>query len=790
MFGLDDDIMRQLRATFKVEAAEHIQAMNRVLLALENNPEGEERARLLEEIFREAHSLKGAAGAADFGEVEATAHKLESVFGAARSGKLTLTRELCDVLYAGIDAVNIIVEASLAEKPHSLDLLSLYQRLDEAEQGHNGFIHNPAPGVEPVAGSLAPTEAANVKQLPAQPLPLPNQTASTAAEPKAARPAKGDERKNRPAHHAPAIEETIRVATSKLDSLMTQAGELLVAGLKIDQRLHDVEEVNRSIEDWNREWLKTRAANSNLLHNADHEAIRPLVKLLDMSQERLRVLSTLVGDLRRGFARDALHLSRVTNDLGEGVMKVRMLPVSTVFDAFPRLVRDVARECGKEVELKTEGGETELDRKVLEEIKDPLIHLLRNCVDHGVEPPDERAQVGKPRQGTVTVKAFQKGNNIVIEVSDDGQGINRARVKQAAVKSGLIDADEAEILSEDETLRLIFASGLSTRFTVTDISGRGIGMDVVRKNVEALQGQVDVETTLGQGTTITLTLPLTLATTQELLVQVDDQTYGIPISAVERIQRIRRGDISQVEGRPALVVDDEPVSLVSLADVLERPRAEQETNPGDKMPVVILSSGRKRIGFLVDGVVGQQETVVKSLGKQLSRVRNVAGATILGTGQVIITLNPSDLMKSARGGGIRSTQAKSNNRDSVQAVKQHTVLVVDDSLSTRTLEKNILETAGYKVTLATDGMDAMSLLSSNGGFDLIVSDVLMPRMSGIELTTVVKRDPRLKKIPVILVTSLDSRSDKEKGLEAGADAYLVKSNFDQANLLQTIAQLI
>jgi two-component system chemotaxis sensor kinase CheA len=245
-----------------------------------------------------------------------------------------------------------------------------------------------------------------------------------------------------------------------------------------------------------------------------------------------------------------------------------------------------------------------------------------------------------------------------------------------------------------------------------------------------------------------------------------------------------------VEGRPALVVDDEPVSLVSLADVLERPRAEQETNPGDKMPVVILSSGRKRIGFLVDGVVGQQETVVKSLGKQLSRVRNVAGATILGTGQVIITLNPSDLMKSARGGGIRSTQAKSNNRDSVQAVKQHTVLVVDDSLSTRTLEKNILETAGYKVTLATDGMDAMSLLSSNGGFDLIVSDVLMPRMSGIELTTVVKRDPRLKKIPVILVTSLDSRSDKEKGLEAGADAYLVKSNFDQANLLQTIAQLI
>ena len=552
----------------------------------------------------------------------------------------------------------------------------------------------------------------------------------------------------------------------------------------------DVDAIGHAIEDWNREWLKMRATNSNLLHDTEVEALRPLMKVLDLSQEKLRQLSAQVSDLRRGFSRDALHLSRVTNDLGEGVMKVRMLPVSTVFDAFPRMVRDIARDNGKEIELKMEGQETELDRKVLEEIKDPLMHLLRNAVDHGIEKPEEREKTGKPRIGTIALKAFQKGNNIVIEVADDGGGINRNKVKQSALKNGLITTDEMETLNDDEALRLIFAPGLSTRSIITDISGRGVGMDVVRKNVEALQGQVDVESTLGVGTTMTLTLPLTLATTQELLVQVGDQTYGIPISAVERIIRITAKDIATVSGRQAIVVDNEPVSMVKLVTVLELPQAEQTTSPDEKLPVVILGSAKRRIAFLVDAVVGQQETVVKSLGRQLSRVRNVAGATILGTGQVIMTLNPADLMKSARGIEGRTAAAQRGKTQTGKEAKRPTVLVVDDSLSTRTLEKNILETAGYKVQLATDGMEAVSMLNSNALVDLIVSDVLMPRMDGFQLTQAVKGDTKLRKIPVILVTSLDSRTDKEHGIEVGADAYLVKSNFDQANLLDTIAQLI
>jgi two-component system chemotaxis sensor kinase CheA len=429
---------------------------------------------------------------------------------------------------------------------------------------------------------------------------------------------------------------------------------------------------------------------------------------------------------------------------------------------------------------------------VLEEIKDPLIHLLRNSVDHGIEPPDQRVAVGKPARGTITLSACQKGNSIVIEVSDDGAGIDVAKVKKSAVKAGLITAEEAHAMNDDEAMRLIFLPGLSTSETITDISGRGVGMDVVRKNVEALQGQVDVDSVLGWGTKVTLTLPLTLATTLELLVQVGGHTYGLPISAVERILRINVSDIASMEGKEAIAVGGEPISLVHLADVLELDSEKaqaQEVKADQKIPVVIVSSAKKRVAFVVDAVVGQQESVVKGLGKQLARVRNVAGATILGTGQVIMTLNPTDLVTSARAVEGRASKLLQAPPTKVEEQRKPTILVVDDSLTTRTLEKNILETAGYEVKVANDGAEALSILQA-GDCDLVVSDVLMPRMTGLELTEAIKGNPRTKDIPVVLVTSLESREDRERGVEVGADAYIVKSSFDQANLLQTIEQLL
>ncbi len=773
MVMLDEDIMRQLRATFKMEAKEHIQAMNRVLLALEDDPPEDERAELLKEIFREAHSLKGSAGAADVPEIEGVAHRLESVFSVAKSGDLELTSDLCDVLYEGIDAAEVIVATTMEGDAHGLDLPTLHRRLDAAEEGR---VIAPADGPG--------QEASEVEALEPQ-----GTVEDGGGAGQAAGAAAGGGRRRGGQGLAQGTEESIRVSTDKLDSLMTQAGELMVAGLKIDQRLKELEAVTHATEDWNREWLKIRAAHSQLLHENGDERIRPLLRFLNENERVLKELAGEVSDLWRGLSRDALLLSRVTSDVSEEVMKVRMLPIATVLNIFPRMVRDLARQKEKDVDLVIEGAETELDRNVLEEIKDPLVHLVRNAVDHGIEKPDEREAAGKPRVGTVTVRAYQKGSNIVVEVSDDGAGIDVEEVKRAALKSKVLPQEELEAISDEQAMQLIFASGVSTSKMITETSGRGVGMDVVRKNVEALHGHVDVDSTLGEGTITTLTLPLTLATTQELLVRVREQTFGIPISAVERIQRIEPESISTVEGKEAIIVNGQPISLVYLCDVLEMPKQEQALDPNEKIPVVILGAGRWRIAFLVDAVVGQQESVVKSLGKQLARVRNVAGATILGTGQVIMTLNPSDLLKSARGAAGKTDIAARIARSQEQEEKRASVLVVDDALATRNLEKNILETVGYDVKVAADGVEALSILQSDGVCDVIISDVVMPNMDGFELTAAVREDAKLCNTPVILVTSLESTEDKERGLEVGADAYIVKSSFEQETLLDAVRQL-
>jgi len=773
MVMLDEDIMRQLRATFKMEAKEHIQAMNRVLLALEDDPPEDERAELLKEIFREAHSLKGSAGAADVPEIEGVAHRLESVFSVAKSGDLELTSDLCDVLYEGIDAAEVIVATTMEGDAHGLDLPTLHRRLDAAEEGR---VIAPADGPG--------QEASEVEALEPQ-----GTVEDGGGAGQAAGAAAGGGRRRGGQGLAQGTEESIRVSTDKLDSLMTQAGELMVAGLKIDQRLKELEAVTHATEDWNREWLKIRAAHSQLLHENGDERIRPLLRFLNENERVLKELAGEVSDLWRGLSRDALLLSRVTSDVSEEVMKVRMLPIATVLNIFPRMVRDLARQKEKDVDLVIEGAETELDRNVLEEIKDPLVHLVRNAVDHGIEKPDEREAAGKPRVGTVTVRAYQKGSNIVVEVSDDGAGIDVEEVKRAALKSKVLPQEELEAISDEQAMQLIFASGVSTSKMITETSGRGVGMDVVRKNVEALHGHVDVDSTLGEGTITTLTLPLTLATTQELLVRVREQTFGIPISAVERIQRIEPESISTVEGKEAIIVNGQPISLVYLCDVLEMPKQEQALDPNEKIPVVILGAGRWRIAFLVDAVVGQQESVVKSLGKQLARVRNVAGATILGTGQVIMTLNPSDLLKSARGAAGKTDIAARIARSQEQEEKRASVLVVDDALATRNLEKNILETVGYDVKVAADGVEALSILQSDGVCDVIISDVVMPNMDGFELTAAVREDAKLCNTPVILVTSLESTDDKERGLEVGADAYIVKSSFEQETLLDAVRQL-
>jgi two-component system chemotaxis sensor kinase CheA len=463
-------------------------------------------------------------------------------------------------------------------------------------------------------------------------------------------------------------------------------------------------------------------------------------------------------------------------------------------EVLPRLVRDLARDQGKEVELVVSGAELEIDKRILEELKDPLIHLVRNCVDHGIDKPEQRAAAGKPRRGTVTLSfGATVGRRLEVLVADDGAGIDAEQVRAAAMRSGVLSPEQAAKLDPVATRALIFRSGITTSRIITDISGRGLGLAIVREKVERLNGTVAVESVAGRGTSFRLLLPLTLATFRGVLVREGEQLFVLPSVNVERATRALPEEIQTVENRETIRLDGQVLSLVRLRDVLgmsvraakpERGGAGDGV-PGTPVPCVVLASGDARIAFRVDAVLDELQVLVKGLGRQLSRVRNIAGATILGTGQVVPVLNAADLMKSA----VRAPAAVGAPAPEQAAAKTGSILVAEDSITSRTLIKNILETAGYRVTTAVDGADGLMQLRA-GDFDLVVSDVDMPRLSGFELTERIRADKKLADLPVVLVTALESREDRERGIEAGANAYIVKSSFDQSNLLEVVRRLL
>jgi two-component system chemotaxis sensor kinase CheA len=515
--------------------------------------------------------------------------------------------------------------------------------------------------------------------------------------------------------------------------------------------------------------------------------VSQLLEYVEASQDWLREAGSLAGGLARRYAQDALQISLAIDELEEEIKRIRMLPLNTITAPFGRMVRDLARAAGKEAFLEIEGGETELDRQVLEQIKDPLIHLLRNAIDHGIEPPEAREAAGKPRAGRVTLRAGQQGPSVVVQVDDDGTGLDLPGLRRALARRGHPDA---ETLGEAELRDLILTARVSTSPIITDISGRGIGLSVVRRNVEALQGRVEVRHEPGQGATFTLTLPLTLTSARGLLLRAAGQTFALPLNAVEVLLAVAPEDVSYVEGQQVIRYGDRPVALVRLDDVLELPR-NPAARPDRHLPVVVIA-GERTVAFAVDELRGEQEMVIKGLGRQLRRVVGLAGATVLGSGEVVLILSASDLVKLA----LRSRQQRPIFEPEAGAgagelsPPRRRILVVDDSITTRTLEKNILEAAGYDVALATDGREALGLIASQGLPDLVVSDILMPHMNGFELTERLKGDDRTAGLPVILVSSLASPGDKVRGIEAGADAYIVKGQFDQTSLLETIEQLI
>ncbi|MFP4396368.1 MAG: chemotaxis protein CheW [Anaerolineales bacterium] len=785
--SISANVREKLLNSFRVELQEHIQTMTDGLLALEQETvAGDARQATLEEVFRAAHSLKGAARALGVTMIEQLAHALENILDALRRGEIEPTPEMYTVCYEAFDAIQNVQAAYEAGKvtppAAALQALAALSEFHPAED---------APS--PAAGQ--PAKKASV---------VADYTASSQGEPQEIKTAADGDVKAPSSDllHQPdtlGSDETIRVKVDKLDALMAQLSELLVTKIRAEQRLVQLREIEEGMALWQKDWLAVRSAYSRLVrHNGEGQLAQLgkdmtlLVDYIGASQDQLREMNTRVSNLSRQYANDTMHMSLVIDELEEEIKRVRMLPLRTITGPFRRMVRDLAKDASKEAILHIAGEDTELDKRVLEQIKDPLIHLLRNAVDHGIEPPEVRMLADKPRAGHIYMKAEQQGKDIVISVRDDGRGLDLEAIRETVAER---DPDMARVMNEAELKEAIFQVGISTSPIVTDISGRGLGLDIVRRSVEALHGRIDIETTPDAGSVFEMILPLTLSSSRGLLVTVADQQFAIPLTNIERIQAVAPTKITALGGHDAIHYNERTIPLVRLGDVLGLSPSAKGQSATEGRSTVILASAERRIAFLVDSLDGEQEIVVKSLGKQLARVKGIAGATVMGDGEIVLILNVADAIKMALRGSRRASPgpravAQAKGHAQSQTRKQRDILIVDDSITTRTLERNILEAAGYHVRVAIDGQEAWDHLATGDLPELVVSDVSMPRLDGIGLTKRIKNDARTAQLPVILVTSLDSPEDKARGVDAGADAYITKGAFDQDNLLGTIEQLI
>ena len=837
MMSSDDELLKLLMDTFKVELDEHVQSMTQALLTLEKEGPANNHTELLEQIFRDAHSLKGAARAVELEDISELAHKLESLFSAATDGKITLAGDIFDLIYESVDLFKPLMDNATNGSNDKIDLEHLFDRLESAIA--EDLPSEPKLATPPITkpGDVeskehSATEMQNgfsVQNEQPQPLETPpefveqsnlqadkSQDTSDIEPEEDTQPEPEEEKKQESRELPTSDEDTIRVNTGKLDTLMNESGELLVAKMISDDRLTSVKTILNKINVWHKEWQSIALVPKEPSKTEEYENlifarsgtggqngfsvqkdVQQMLDFVEKGQEQLKTVSSLVENLLKEMNKDNNRITRLTDKMQDIVMQVRMLPVSAVFKTFERMVRDISKEQGKKVNLQISGEGTEVDKKVLEEIKSPIIHLLRNSIDHGIEPPEERKKFGKPECGTIKLSAAQRGSNIVIEIADDGGGIDFEKVRKTAISKGLVSKQEANILTEQDAISLLYQHGFSIAPIVTDISGRGVGLDAVKTSVEKLHGGIGIQSTQGIGCCFTITLPLTLTTSKNLLIKEAGQTFAIPTSAIERIKWIKRDEVRTIGMEESILIDGMPIAVAKLSSVLNLENTETQSdaesqlsgNPladEQKQAAIVFEVSEKRVALLVDGIDKESDMVTKSLGNQLPRVKNVSGASILGTGDVVIILNPADLMKSV----LQSkTQVRVFSVAETEDKQPQTILVVDDSFTTRVLEQNILESVGYNVLVAEDGQKAWDILEKEN-VDLVVSDIQMPAIDGFELTRRVRESEQYKEMPVVLVTSLDSREDEARGLELGADAYITKGTFDQKDLLATVALLI
>ena len=743
------DEMQEIIEDFLVESFEMIDQLDQDLIELENNPKDLD---LLNRIFRVAHTIKGSSSFLGFDVLTRLTHNMEDVLNKARKGDLEITHEVMDVILESVDLMKALLEAikdsgsddrgiEIDNTVKKLEAVSNGESLSDVAQEEEKQEENG--GEEKDYSNLSAQEVeAEIERLLAERQEQDRQKrkAKKQAQQEKAIEAKVEEKIEKKTEkeikkaEAPkeervpttSIEQTVRVDVKRLDHLMNLIGELVLGKNRL-LRIHG------DISD---------KYNNNTL-----------------SEELNQIVSSI---------------STVTTDLQLAVMKTRMLPIVKVFNKFPRMVRDLSRELGKSIELIMSGEETELDKSIIEEIGDPLVHIIRNSCDHGIESPEVRAERGKSEIGKIILKAYNEGNHIVIEIQDDGKGLDPEALKSKALEKGLITDRDVATMSDKEAFSLIFKAGFSTAAAITNISGRGVGMDVVKTNIEKLNGIIDVESQLGLGTTLKLKIPLTLAIIQALIVGVQEEFYAIPLSSVLETVRISQEEIYTVDGKSVLRLRDEVLPLVHMSSIFE---VKNDFGSAKEIYVVIIGLAEQKIGMIVDCLIGQEEVVIKSLGEYLKNIQGIAGATVRGDGKITLIVDVVAIME--MGKNIKVNLNKIIEEKQIQNAnrtpKDFTVLITDDSSTYRAIAQNYLQEFGVQTLEAQNGLEALEILKkSEKNIDAVLVDIEMPKMDGYTLASEVRKISKFRNLPLIAVTSMNSKNDRIRGVEAGMTEYISK----------------
>ncbi|MGZ7456326.1 response regulator [Pseudomonas sp. Ma2-10] len=743
---------------FSLEAEAQTLVLSAGLLALERDPT---QADHLESCMRAAHSLKGAARIVGVDAGVSVAHVMEDCLVSAQEGRLYLRPEHIDALLQGTD---LLMRIATPDNNPELAEIEAYVVL-------MARLLDPRATPTPVAASAAPVMAELQLEPPTPKVEAPIPVAEL-------QPAEPPRKAKRTTENG---ERVLRVTAERLNSLLDLSSKSLVETLRLKPHLATMQRLKRMQSNG------LRALENLNVHLKEHalsleaqEALQDARRLLAESQQLLVEKNAELDE----FAWQASQRAQVLYDTA---LACRMRPFADVLAGQERMVRDLGRSLGKQVRLEIEGEKTQVDRDVLEKLEAPLTHLLRNAVDHGIESPEQRLLAGKPAEGLIRLRASHQAGLLVLELSDDGNGVDLEKVRRSIIERQLSPAETAAQLSEEELLTFLFLPGFSLRDTVTEVSGRGVGLDAVQHMVRQVRGAVELEQAAGEGSRFHLQVPLTLSVVRSLVVEVGDEAYAFPLAHIERMCDLEPSDILQVEGRQHFWHEGRHVGLVAASQLLQRPASQ---NSQQTLKVVVIREREAIYGVAVERFIGERTLVVLPLDERLGKVQDISAGALLDDGSVVLIVDVEDMLRSVDK-LLNTGRLERIARQGSQAVEaaRKRILVVDDSLTVRELQRKLLLNRGYDVAVAVDGMDGWNALRSED-FDLLITDIDMPRMDGIELVSLLRRDNRLQSLPVMVVSYKDREEDRRRGLDAGADYYLAKASFHDDALLDAVVELI